>query len=84
MQSTSATLANAYGGVDGGEFQKLLSQWNGYVDTILRNMNQMIDELEETLKSNQLLQSSTVDRIGEQASRGPAVFDVLSGSAAGR
>ncbi|WP_217145786.1 hypothetical protein [Streptomyces sp. AC627_RSS907] len=80
VQSTSGNLANAYQGADGGGFQKLLAQWDGHVDTILKNMDQMVDELNNTLKDNQLMQGSANEAIDAAYSRSTSVFDALNGT----
>ncbi|WP_251075627.1 hypothetical protein [Streptomyces sp. ISL-12] len=80
MQSTSGDLSTAYQGADGGKFQALLAEWDRLVDIIRKNMEQMIDELNNTLRDNQLMQSTATDAIDQQASRAPSVFDALSGT----
>ncbi|GGS53528.1 hypothetical protein AB0E75_25250 [Streptomyces griseoviridis] len=80
VQSTSGNLATAYQGADGGAFQKLLEQWDGHVDIILKNMDQMVDELNNTLKDNQLMQGSANEAIDGAYARSTSVFDALNGT----
>ncbi|MGX1267316.1 hypothetical protein [Streptomyces phaeoluteigriseus] len=80
VQSTSHTLASNYGGVDGGKYKKLLEQWDEHVDTILINLDRMVDELNGTLREHGLVQGSTSDAIDTEYSRSTQVFDELNGT----
>jgi uncharacterized protein YukE len=78
VQSTSHTLASNYGGADGGKYKKLLEQWDEHVDTILINLDRMVDELNETLREHGLAQGSSNEVINQQYDRSTAVFDELN------
>ncbi|MCX4703072.1 hypothetical protein [Streptomyces sp. NBC_01373] len=80
VQSTADNLATSYGGADGGKFKSLLEQWDGHVDTILVNLDRMVDELNGTLKEHGLMQGSANDMIDTEYSRSTAVFDELNGT----
>ncbi|CAL9330967.1 hypothetical protein SUDANB6_00071 [Streptomyces sp. enrichment culture] len=80
VQTTSHTLASNYGGVDGGKYKKLLEQWDEHVDTILINLDRMIDELNGTLREHGLVQGSSNDAIDAEYSRSTQVFDELNGA----
>ncbi|PNV36651.1 hypothetical protein C1708_10070 [Streptomyces sp. DH-12] len=80
VQATAENLAMSYGGADGAKFKKLLEQWDGHVDTILINLDRMVDELNETLREHGLVQGSTSDAIDAEYSRSTAVFDELNGT----
>ncbi|MGW7416902.1 hypothetical protein [Streptomyces sp. NPDC054863] len=77
VQTTMAALMTAYGGQDGGAFQKLLSDWNGQVDIIKKNIGDMMTRLEQTGLAQKGLQAQTTDIIsGSGASNN--VFDQLT------
>ncbi|MFJ2648022.1 hypothetical protein ACIO1C_14960 [Streptomyces sp. NPDC087420] len=79
VQTTAGTLASNYGGSDGGGFKRLLEQWDGHVDTILLNLDRMVDELNSTLTEHGLAQGSSSEAIDQEYSRSTAVFDELNG-----
>ncbi|GAA4792672.1 hypothetical protein [Streptomyces ziwulingensis] len=80
VQSTSDNLAGNYGGSDGGKYKGLLEQWDSHVDTILVNLDRMVDELNGTLKEHGLVQGSSSESIDTEYSRSTAVFDELNGT----
>ncbi|WP_030866478.1 hypothetical protein [Streptomyces sp. NRRL S-37] len=80
VRTTMETLASNYGGADGGKYKKLLEQWDGHVDTILINLDRMVDELNNTLTEHGLVQGSTSDAIDKEYSRSTQVFDELNGT----
>ncbi len=79
VQGTATNLSSNYGGADGGKFKSLLEQWDGHVDTILINLDRMVDELNGTLKEHGLVQGSSSESIDTEYSRSTAVFDELNG-----
>ncbi|MFI5689326.1 hypothetical protein [Streptomyces sp. NPDC051636] len=82
VQSTRHNLASGYQGADGGSYGKLLDQWDGHVDTILVNLNRMIEELNQTLREHGEAQGSSNESIDAAFSRSASVFDQLSSGAA--
>ncbi|MET9562764.1 MULTISPECIES: hypothetical protein [Streptomyces] len=80
VQSIGQGLASNYGGSDGGKYKQLLEQWDGHVDTILINLDRMVDELNSTLKEHGLVQGSSNDEIDQAYSRSTSVFDELNGT----
>lgn len=80
VQGTSQNLANNYGGSDGAGFKRLLEQWDGHVDTILLNLDRMVDELNNTLTEHGLVQGSSNEEIDKEYSRSTTVFDELNGT----
>jgi hypothetical protein len=79
VQTTAMNLTNNYQGSDGGKFKELLVQWDGHVDTILFNLDRMVDELNQTLMDQGLTQGSSNEQINEAYSRSTQVFDELNG-----
>ena len=71
-------LSSSYGGSDGGDYGKLLDQWDGNVDIILANLDRMVDELNETLRSHNLVQGSSNDSNDSEYQRSTQVFDRLN------
>lgn len=82
VQSTRQNLASGYQGADGGNYGKLLDQWDGHVDTILMNLDRMTDELNETLREHGLAQGSSNESIDAEFARSTSVFDQLNPGAA--
>ncbi|MFE0731264.1 hypothetical protein ACFW2X_24065 [Streptomyces antibioticus] len=80
VQGTGADLATSYQGSDGGKYKQLLERWDEHVDTILINLDRMVDELNNTLKEHGLAQGSASDSIDAEYSRSTAVFDELNGT----
>ncbi|QFR98115.1 hypothetical protein GBW32_29735 [Streptomyces tsukubensis] len=80
VRSTSDDLASRYGGSDGGKFTSLLVQWDGHVDTVLVNLDRMVDELNGTLKEHGLVRGSSNEAIDAQYSLSTSVFDELNGT----
>ncbi|MBU6533106.1 WXG100 family type VII secretion target [Streptomyces sp. NPDC057245] len=81
VQSTAQTLASSYQGADGGKYKQLLEQWDGHVDTILLNLDRMVDQLNETLQEHTGQQGANNEAIDSAYSRATAVFDELNGTA---
>ncbi|WP_254885917.1 hypothetical protein [Streptomyces sp. NA02950] len=80
VQSTRQNLASGYQGADGGGYGRLLDQWDGHVDTILVNLDRMVEELNQTLREHGLVQGSSNESIDAAFTRSSGVFDQLSGT----
>lgn len=78
VQGTRHNLSSNYQGSDGGSFGKLLDQWDGHVDTILTNLDRMVDELNGTLQEHGLVQGSSNESINAEYTRSTSVFDELN------
>ncbi|MGW2841529.1 hypothetical protein ACWCWD_27505 [Streptomyces sp. NPDC001493] len=63
VRTTMSGLIHAYGGQDGGAYQRLLADWNGQVDIITRNINQMMEQLQETGVLQRGLQGQNTETI---------------------
>ncbi|MFC8271179.1 hypothetical protein ACFUJR_01270 [Streptomyces sp. NPDC057271] len=63
VKTTMGSLVRSYGGADGLAYRQLLSDWSGQVDLIVRNIDQMIQKLQETGTHQSKLQVNTGDQI---------------------
>ncbi|MGW6912022.1 WXG100 family type VII secretion target [Streptomyces sp. NPDC054940] len=79
VENTKMNVGGAYGGSDGQGYQKLLEQWDEQAEVISRNLNDMIDALNETLRRNNLTQGSQKDAVDQEFSQSQAIFDSLNG-----
>jgi uncharacterized protein YukE len=79
VDSTRATLASGYQGSDGGQFGQLLAQWDEQANVISRNLEQMIDKLNQSLREHNLRQGSSNDSINQAYNSSKSVFDTLMG-----
>ncbi|MER5276850.1 hypothetical protein ABT025_13960 [Streptomyces sp. NPDC002809] len=78
VKTTMQGLISAYGGQDGGAFQRLLADWSQQVDLITKNVGDMMQKLEETGVQQRSLQTQTTDTI-TSAGKSNSVFDTLTG-----
>ncbi|MEV6734332.1 MULTISPECIES: hypothetical protein [unclassified Streptomyces] len=79
VNSTQHTLGSGYQGSDGGGFQKLLTAWDQQVDVILRNLDSMVDTLNQTLAKHNEQQGSSNTEIDTAFSRSEAAFKAITG-----
>ncbi|MFE4588291.1 hypothetical protein [Streptomyces laurentii] len=77
VRTTMGGLMAAYGGQDGGAYQRLLADWSGQVDIITRNIGQMMDKLQETGILQQNVQGQNTEVI-LSSGRSNDVFDALT------
>ncbi|GGZ11581.1 hypothetical protein [Streptomyces nitrosporeus] len=77
VRTTMGSLMAAYGGQDGGAFQRLLADWNGQVDLITKNIGEMMQKLQETGVQQRNVQQQTTDSI-LGSSRSNDVFNQLT------
>ncbi|MEN8651639.1 hypothetical protein ABCR94_13670 [Streptomyces sp. 21So2-11] len=77
VQTTMGSLMSAYGGQDGGAFQRLLSDWNGQVDLITKNIGEMMQKLQDTGVQQRNTQQQTTDAI-QTSSKSNDVFNQLT------
>ncbi|WP_128984514.1 hypothetical protein [Streptomyces roseicoloratus] len=78
VKTTMGSLTRTYGGADGTAYRQLLSDWSGQVDLIVRNIDQMIQKLQETSAHQASLQTNTGDQIRTAGAKNN-VFDQLMG-----
>ncbi|MET9886706.1 hypothetical protein ABZZ20_26925 [Streptomyces sp. NPDC006430] len=79
VNSTQHALGSGYQGSDGGGFQKLLTAWDAQVDVILRNLDSMVDTLNQTLAKHNEQQGSTNTEIDSAFGRAEAAFKAITG-----
>ncbi|MFD8863806.1 hypothetical protein ACFV1F_05345 [Streptomyces sp. NPDC059590] len=79
VENTKINVGNAYGGSDGQKYQDLLRQWDDQAEVISKNLSDVIDQLNETLRQNNLTQGSQNDAVDQQYSQSQSIFDALHG-----
>uniref|UniRef100_A0AAU2VL00 WXG100 family type VII secretion target n=1 Tax=Streptomyces sp. NBC_00008 TaxID=2903610 RepID=A0AAU2VL00_9ACTN len=77
VRTTMSGLMAAYGGQDGGAYQRLLADWSGQVDIITKNIGQMMEKLQETGVHQRTLQGQTTETI-QTSTRSNDVFGQLT------
>ncbi|MGW0855111.1 hypothetical protein [Streptomyces sp. NPDC002690] len=81
VEATRHHLASGYRAEDGAAFGELIREWEGKVDTILRNLEGMIDKLNTSLSEHQKAQGSSREEINAAYKQSESVFDQLTGTA---
>ncbi|WP_345430102.1 WXG100 family type VII secretion target [Actinoallomurus vinaceus] len=79
VESTRFNLASGYKGSDGQAFQDLVNSWEQQADVILKNLQDMVDKLNQTLTSQHQQQGSSNDQINQGYQQAQAVFNALHG-----
>jgi uncharacterized protein YukE len=79
VESTRFNLASGYKGSDGGAFGKLMESWEQQADVILRNVEDMVQALNQTLSEQGKRQGSSNEQINQAYSQSQGVFDTLAG-----
>ncbi|NSC24347.1 hypothetical protein FM076_25630 [Streptomyces albus subsp. chlorinus] len=84
VENTKHGMISALQGSDGNAFQRLLDSWDENAEIISRNLQEMIDQLNETLRNQGLTQGSSNEAVNEAFSQSQTIFDNLMGSTAGK
>lgn len=84
VESTKHGMMSALQGSDGGAFQKLLDSWDEHAEIISKNLQDMINQLNETLSSKGMTQGSSNEAVNQAYSQSQTIFDGLMGSTAGK
>lgn len=84
VESTKHGMMSALQGSDGGAFQKLLDSWDEHAEIISKNLQDMINQLNETLRAKGMTQGSSNEAINQAYSQSQTIFDGLMGSTAGK
>lgn len=84
VENTKHGMIQALQGSDGGAFQKLLDSWDENAEIISKNLQDMINQLNETLRAQGMTQGSSNEAINQAYSQSQTIFDGLMGSTAGR
>ncbi len=79
VETTKTNLMTHYQGSDGGAFRNLVTSWEEKADVILRNVQDMIETLNETLTEHGRQQGSSNDSINQAYAQSNSVFDALAG-----
>ncbi|MFF4172332.1 hypothetical protein [Streptomyces sp. NPDC001744] len=84
VENTKHGMMSALQGSDGGAFQKLLDSWDEHAEIISKNLQDMINTLNETLSAQGMTQGSSNEAINQAYSQSQTVFDNLMGSTGGK
>ena len=79
VDATRGNLSTAYQGSDGGQFGQLLRMWDEQCAVIQKNLQDMVDALELSLKQHQQTQTSAGEAITHASHASDAVFQQLTG-----
>ncbi|MFI1727860.1 hypothetical protein ACH40E_01185 [Streptomyces acidicola] len=79
VENTKVNLASGHQGADGKAYQDLLQLWDEQAEVISRNLRDMVNSLNETLREQGIAQGSANDSINQAYNQSQAVFDALSG-----
>ncbi|WP_370592914.1 hypothetical protein [Streptomyces sp. NBRC 110028] len=83
VENTKQGMMQALQGSDGGAFQKLLDSWDEHAEIISKNLQDMINQLNDTLRSKGMTQGSSNEAVNQAFSQSQTIFDNLTGSTAG-
>ena len=84
VENTKHGMMSALQGSDGNAFQKLLDSWDEHAEIISKNLQDMINQLNDTLTAQGLTQGSSNEAVNQAYSQSATIFDNLMGSTAGR
>ncbi|MDQ0790860.1 uncharacterized protein YukE [Streptomyces sp. B3I7] len=79
VDGTRSTLGAGYQGSDGGQYGQLLGQWDEQCNVILKNLEDVIDRLNQSLVEHNKTQGSSNDQINQAYNSSQSVFDQLAG-----
>lgn len=79
VENTRNNLASNFMGSDGGRYGQLLDLWDDQVSIILKNLQDMIDKLNQSLAEHGKAQGSSNEAIDNAHSSSQAAFDALTG-----
>ncbi|MEU9386043.1 hypothetical protein AB0D38_36095 [Streptomyces sp. NPDC048279] len=79
VENTRFALSSGYQGSDGQAYQKLVQEWEGQADVILRNVEDMVEALNHTLTEQGRQQGSSNEAIEAEFQQSQSVFDTLAG-----
>ncbi|WP_210592173.1 hypothetical protein [Streptomyces sp. GESEQ-35] len=80
-QDVETTKMNTgLGGSVGGKYYDLLQKWDEHAETISRSLNNMIEELNNTLRGSGLTEGSTNESVNQEYQRSESVFNALNGN----
>ncbi|MGH1554381.1 hypothetical protein ACRAWF_27855 [Streptomyces sp. L7] len=80
VDSTRSTLGSGQARCsDGGQYGQLLEQWDGQCNVILKNLEDVIDRLNQSLVEHNKTQGSSNDSINQAYNAAQSAFDQLAG-----
>ncbi|MDQ0765437.1 hypothetical protein [Streptomyces canus] len=80
VDSTRGDVARGYQGSDGGQFGQLLVKWDEQCGVIQRNLQDMIEKLNQSLIEHQQTQTAAGDAITQASGASDAAFQTLAGA----
>ncbi|MFF7838222.1 hypothetical protein ACFZC6_05290 [Streptomyces ossamyceticus] len=80
MDATRNNLSEAFRGEDGGQYGKLLRQWDDQCAVIQKNLEGMVEALNLSMKQHQQTQASAGEAISRAAASQNAIFQQLNPS----
>jgi len=79
VDATRGNLSAAYRGSDGGQFGELLRLWDEQCGVIQKNLQDMVDALDLSMKQHQQTQTSAGEAIAHASHASDSVFQQLNG-----
>ncbi|WP_327113385.1 hypothetical protein OG206_07110 [Streptomyces sp. NBC_01341] len=80
VDTTRGGLDNAFQGSDGSAYSQLLQAWDEKANVILRNLNDMITQLNNTLIQHSKVQGASNDAILASAKQSDSTFNTMMSS----
>lgn len=80
VDSTRGSLQRGYQGSDGRGFGDLLTKWDEQCTTIQKNLQDMIDKLNQSLLQHRTTQTSSMEAVTHASQGADRIFDTLTGS----
>ncbi|MGP3985814.1 hypothetical protein [Streptomyces sp. 3N207] len=72
-------MSTAVGGSVGKNYRDLLDAWDQQAEIISKNLRDMVEQLNETLRQQGLTEGSSNDAINQQYQESGRIFDELAG-----
>ncbi|MCQ9183297.1 hypothetical protein KMT30_30480 [Streptomyces sp. IBSBF 2953] len=80
VDATRGSLSTAYQGSDGGQFGQLLRMWDEQCGVIQKNLQDMVDALELSMKQHQQTQNAAGEAVIRARTAADSAFQQLTGA----